>query len=558
MSKKVVIVGGVAGGASAAARLRRLDESLEILLLERDEYISFANCGLPYHIGEVIPKRSSLLVQSPQVMHDRFNIDVRTFSEVVAVDGKAKKVRVRSASRGEYEESYDVLILSPGAGPFVPAVPGVDSSRVFTLRNIADTDRIKAYVDGKGVEQAVVVGGGFIGLEMAENLRDRGVDVTLVEAAPHVMPPLDGDMSVMLETELEKHGVDLLLGDGLKAIQEVEGGVVVETASGSRIGAQMVVLAIGVRPATQFLDGSGVELGPRGHIIVDDQMHTSVPDIYAVGDAIQVKDFVTGTIVAVPLAGPANKQGRIVADVICGRDSHYDATQGTSILKVFDLTGACTGVNERTLKALDIPYLKAITHAPSHASYYPGATPITCKLLFSQQGQILGCQMVGREGVDKRMDVVATAMRLDAHVTELAQLELAYAPPFSSAKDPVNMLGYMAENMLNGTTKNVDWDEALAEDPDKVILLDVRNDSEVAAGKVAGSVHIPVDQLRGRMGELDKSKKILVYCAIGLRGHVAYRMLAQAGFDAANISGGYKSYAAQGLGRSRPNPTEQR
>ena len=549
MSKKVVIVGGVAGGASAAARLRRLDETAEIILLERDEHISFANCGLPYHIGETIPKRGSLIVQSPQVMHDRFNIDVRNFSEVTAVDVKAKKVTVRSASRGEYEESYDVLILSPGAGPFVPPVPGADSSRVFTLRNIADTDRIKAYVDGKQVEQAVVVGGGFIGLEMAENLRDRGVEVTLVEAAPHVMPPLDGDMSVMLETELEKHGVDLVLGDGLKAIQEVEGGVVVETASGSRIGAQMVIMAIGVRPATGFLAGSGVELGPKGHIIVDDQMRTSAPDVYAVGDAIQVKDFVTGTIVAVPLAGPANKQGRIVADVICGRDSHYDATQGTSILKVFDLTGACTGVNERTLKALDIPYLKAITHAPSHASYYPGATPITCKLLFSQQGQILGCQMVGHEGVDKRMDVVATAMRLDAHVTELAELELAYAPPFSSAKDPVNMLGYIAENMLNGTARNVDWDEALAEDPDKVILLDVRNDAEVAGGKVAGSVHIPVDQLRSRMGELDKSKKILVYCAIGLRGHVAYRMLTQAGFDAENISGGYKSYAARGLGR---------
>ncbi|HIY09438.1 MAG TPA: FAD-dependent oxidoreductase [Firmicutes bacterium] len=544
MSKKIVIVGGVAGGATAAARLRRLDESLEIVLLEQDGHVSYANCGLPYHIGGVIPEEKSLLVQTAQGLRNRYHIDVRTGSRVTGVDGAHKTVRVEAAGR-EYEESYDVLLLSPGSEPVRPPVPGVDLPKVVTLRTIADTQRIRDLCSGGKVGQATVVGGGFIGLEMAENLRRLGVEVTLVEAAPHVMPPMDGDLSVLLEAELEKHGVELVLGDGLHAIHEEGGSLLVETEKGYQVGADLVVLAVGVRPATAFLEGSGIDLGPRGHIIVDDQLRTNLPDVYAVGDAIQVKDFVTGTIVAVPLAGPANKQGRVAADVICGRDSHYEAAQGTSILKVFDLTGACTGLNERTLKALEIPYLKAVTHAPSHAGYYPGATPITCKLLFSHQGQILGCQMVGREGVDKRMDVVATAMRLDAHVTELADLELAYAPPFSSAKDPVNVLGYMAEDLLNGTAKSVDWEEALNRDYDRSVLLDVRTVREAEAGRVNGSVNIPVDELRGRMGELDKDKKLYVYCGIGLRGYVACRMLTQAGFDAVNVAGGYTSYTAQ-------------
>lgn len=544
MSKKIVIVGGVAGGATAAARLRRLDESLEIVLLEQDGHVSYANCGLPYHIGGVIPEEKSLLVQTAQGLRNRYHIDVRTGSRVTGVDGAHKTVRVEAAGR-EYEESYDVLLLSPGSEPVRPPVPGVDLPKVVTLRTIADTQRIRDLCSGGKVGQATVVGGGFIGLEMAENLRRLGVEVTLVEAAPHVMPPMDGDLSVLLEAELEKHGVELVLGDGLHAIHQEGGSLLVETEKGYQVGADLVVLAVGVRPATAFLEGSGIDLGPRGHIIVDDQLRTNLPDVYAVGDAIQVKDFVTGTIVAVPLAGPANKQGRVAADVICGRDSHYEAVQGTSILKVFDLIGACTGLNERTLKALEIPYLKAVTHAPSHAGYYPGATPITCKLLFSHQGQILGCQMVGREGVDKRMDVVATAMRLDAHVTELADLELSYAPPFSSAKDPVNVLGYMAEDLLNGTAKSVDWEEALNRDYDRSVLLDVRTVREAEAGRVNGSVNIPVDELRGRMGELDKDKKLYVYCGIGLRGYVACRMLTQAGFDAVNVAGGYTSYTAQ-------------
>ena len=544
MSKKIVIVGGVAGGATAAARLRRLDESLEIVLLEQDGHVSYANCGLPYHIGGVIPEEKSLLVQTAQGLRNRYHVDVRTGSRVTGVDGAHKTVRVEAAGR-EYEESYDVLLLSPGSEPVRAPVPGVDLPKVVTLRTIADTQRIRDLCSGGKVGQATVVGGGFIGLEMAENLRRLGVEVTLVEAAPHVMPPMDGDLSVLLEAELEKHGVELVLGDGLHAIHEEGGSLLVETEKGYQVGADLVVLAVGVRPATAFLEGAGIDLGPRGHIIVDDQLRTNLPDVYAVGDAIQVKDFVTGTIVAVPLAGPANKQGRVAADVICGRDSHYEAAQGTSILKVFDLTGACTGLNERTLKALEIPYLKAVTHAPSHAGYYPGATPITCKLLFSHQGQILGCQMVGREGVDKRMDVVATAMRLDAHVTELADLELSYAPPFSSAKDLVNVLGYMAEDLLNGTAKSVDWEEALNRDYDRSVLLDVRTAREAEAGRVNGSVNIPVDELRGRMGELDKDKKLYVYCGIGLRGYVACRMLTQAGFDAVNVAGGYTSYTAQ-------------
>lgn len=543
MSKKIVIIGGVAGGASAAARLRRLDEDAHIVMLERDEYISFANCGLPYHISGTIEERSKLIVQTPQAMYSRFRIDIRNFSEVVAVDTGKKLVKIRSTEKGDYEESYDSLIIAPGAGPFVPNIPGADSSKAFTLRNIADTDKIKAYVDAKGTESAVVVGGGFIGLEMAENLRERGVDVTLVEAMNHVMAPLDDDMSIILEKELDAHGVRLALGDGLQSITDVAGGVEIALQSGRKLSANMVVLAIGVRPATDFLKGSGIELGPKGHIVVDDQMRTNAPDVYAVGDAIQIKDFVTGAPGAVPLAGPANKQGRIVADVICGMDSRYEGTQGTSIIKVFGLAGACTGANERTLKRMGIPYHKVMTHPFSHATYYPGSVQFDTKFLFGPDNKILGCQMVGKDGVDKRMDVVATAMRLGAKATDLTKLELAYAPPFSSAKDPVNMLGYVAENILNGQEILTDWDAALARDTAKTTLLDVRTVKEFEQGHVPGAVNIPVDELRERLGELDKSKEILEYCMVGIRAHVAYRILAQAGFKAANITGGWKTYA---------------
>jgi len=543
MSKKILIIGGVAGGASAAARLRRLDEDAQIIMLERDEYISFANCGLPYHIGDVIGERGSLIVQTPAAMHHRFRIDVRTFSEATAVDTVHKTVTINSAEKGVYQESYDSLVLSPGAGPFVPNFPGNHSARACTLRNLPDMDRIKDVVDSQSLKRAVVVGGGFVGLEMAENLRDKGVDVTIVEAAPHVMPPLDGDMSVILEKELQDNGVHLVLGDGIKSIEDKADCSVVETASGKQLEAELIVLAIGVRPATAFLKDSGIALGPKGHIIVDDQMRTNAPDVYAVGDAVQVKDFVTGAETAVPLAGPANKQGRIAADVICGLDSHYKATQGTSILKVFSLAAACTGANERTLKAKGIAYRKAVAHPFAHASYYPGATQIDAKLLYDGQGRILGCQMVGKEGVDKRVDVVATVLRLGGTVEDLTELELAYAPPFSAAKDPVNMLGYIAQNDLNGTSHLVDWDYALNRDPAATILLDVRTPREFGLGHAEGALNIPVDELRERLSELDPAKEIIEYCQVGLRGHVAYRILAQHGFRAVNVTGGWKTYA---------------
>ncbi len=543
MGKKVVIVGGVAGGASAAARLRRLDETAEIIMLERDEYISFANCGLPYHISEVIQERSNLIVQSPAAMKSRFAIDVRTFSEVVGLDTARKVVKVDSAQKGEYEESYDVLILSPGAEPFIPAgIEGADLPQVMSLRTIPDTDRIKAEVDKGGIAKAVVVGGGFIGLEMTENLRERGIDVTLVEAANHVMPPLDDDMATVLEKELDDHGVHLVLGDGIAGIKPADKGVNVTTQSGKSIPADLVIMAIGVRPATAFLADSGLKLGERGHIIVDNQLRTNAPDVYAVGDAIAVTDFVTGDSVGVPLASPANKQGRIVADIICGEKAGYKATQGTSIIKVFGLAGAATGVTERRLKQKGIAYHKAIVHPFSHATYYPGAVQITAKMLYDDQGNILGCQMVGRDSIDKRMDVMATAMRLGAKVTDLPELELAYAPPFSSAKDPVNMLGYVAQNVLEGKSKLVDWDYALNRNTDTSILLDVRTPKEFAQGHPEGSVNIPVDELRERLGELDKSKQIIEFCRVGIRAHVAYRILVQNGFDVVNVTGGYISY----------------
>ncbi|MBR5559696.1 MAG: FAD-dependent oxidoreductase [Oscillospiraceae bacterium] len=542
MSKKILIVGGVAGGASAACRLRRLDENAHIVMFERDEYISFANCGLPYHISEVIEKRNALIVQTPAAMHRRFRIDIRNFSEVTAVDTAAKQVTVNSLEKGVYQEDYDVLVISPGAEPFVPDFPGNDSQRIFTLRNLPDMDRIKAIVDHDKPASAVVVGGGFIGLEMAENLREKGIGVTLVEAADHVMPPLDGDMACILEKELDKNGVKLVLGDGLKSITDEETASVVETVSGRKITAEMIILAIGVRPATAFLQGSGIELGPKGHIIVDDQMRTNAADVYAVGDAVQVKDFVSGDDTAVPLAGPANKQGRIVADVICGLDAHYKATQGTSILKAFGLTAACTGLNERALKAKGIKYLKACAHPFNHATYYPGATTIESKLLFDEKGTILGCQMVGRSGVDKRVDVIATVMRLGGNVRDLPELELAYAPPFASAKDPVNMLGYIATNVLDGTSKLVDWEYALNRDPETTILLDVRTPQEYAAGHVEGAINIPVDDLRERLDELDPDKEIIEYCKVGLRAHIAYRILANNGFDARNVTGGWMTY----------------
>lgn len=546
MSKKVLIVGGVAGGASAAARLRRLDENAQIIMFERDEYISFANCGLPYHIGETIQDRSKLLVQTPKAMKARFNIDVRVNSEVVSIDSKNKKVKVKSKNKGEYEESYDSLILSPGAKPIRPNIPGIENEKILSLRNIPDTDKIKQMIDSKNVESAVVIGGGFIGVEMAENLRERNVDVTLVEAAPHILAPFDTDMTVIAEKELQDKGVKLILSDAVKAFEEKDNKIQVSLNSGKKISGNLVILAIGVSPDTTFLKDTGIEIGPRGHIVVSNTMETNIRDIYAVGDAIEVVDFVTGQKTAIPLAGPANKQGRIAADNVAGIKSIYNGTQGTSVIKVFNLTASSTGANERTLKKAGIAYKAIKLHPNAYAGYYPNATPMSLKLVFNDEGKILGAQAMGYTGVEKRIDVIATALRLGGTVYDLAELELAYAPPYSSAKDPVNMAGFVAQNILEGKMDIAMPEEMKNIDKKKQILLDVRSEMEYNNGHVEGALNIPVDNLRERLGELDKNKEIIEYCQVGIRGYIASRILSQNGFKKVkNVTGGYKSHVIE-------------
>lgn len=543
MGKKVLIVGGVAGGASAAARLRRMDENAQIIMFERDEYISFANCGLPYYIGDTIKERSKLLVQTPASMNARFDIDVRINSEVTAVDTKAKTVTVKSKEKGVYQESYDYLILSPGARALRPRIPGIQSDKIFTLRNIPDTDAIKAYVDKKGIRSAVVIGGGFVGVEMAENLKEKGLAVTLVEAVPHILAPFDADMAVLMEKELVQSGVRLVLGDAVKSFQDQESSVQTTLSSGTQLTSDMVVLAIGVAPDTAFLKDTGIEMGPKGHIVVDDKMRTSLPDVYAVGDAVEVVDFVTHQKTAVPLAGPANKQGRIAADNVAGFNESYKGTQGTSIIKIFGLTAACTGANERNLDRAGIAHHAILAHPASHASYYPGAVPMTLKLIFDDQGKILGAQGIGYDGVDKRIDVIATALRLGGTVNDLTELELAYAPPFSSAKDPVNMAGFVAQNVLEGRSHLLTWAEVEAY-PGDYTLLDVRTELEYQNGHAPGAINIPVDSLRERLGELDPNKPIIDYCQVGLRGYIADRILSQHGYQVHNVTGGYKTASA--------------
>lgn len=542
MSRKVLIVGGVAGGATAAARLRRLDEDAHIVMFERDAYISFANCGLPYYIGDSIKERSKLLVQTPEAMHQRFNIDIRTESEVVELRPDTKTVLVRSKERGEYEESYDALILSPGARPIRPNLSGIDSPRVHTLRNIPDTDRIKARVVQEKVQSAIVIGGGFIGIEMAENLRDIGLDVTLIEGGPQILAPFDPEMSAVLAKELEEQGVKLLMSQTVTSFQDVDNRIMVQTANGDALTSDIVILAIGVAPDTAFLKDSGLELGPRGHIIVDDHLKTNLDQVYAVGDAVEVVDFVNGSKTAIPLAGPANKQGRIAADNVCGLGTIYKGSQGTSIIKVFGLTGAATGNNEKILQRLGLPYHVSYIHPNSHAAYYPGATPLSLKLLFDDQGKVLGAQAVGYDGVDKRIDDIATVIRFRGNVTDLTELELAYAPPYSSAKDPVNMAGYTAENILSGRTNVFTAQQLELRDQASTILVDVRSEIEHANGHIPDSLNIPVDELRSRLGELDASKEIWVYCQVGLRGYTAGRILQQKGYKVRNLSGGYKTY----------------
>lgn len=542
MGNKVLIVGGVAGGASAAARLRRLDENIEIVMFERGEYISFANCGLPYYIGETIKEREKLLVQTPEAMKDRFNIDVRVNSDVTSIDTENKKVKVVSKDKGTYEESYDFLILSPGAKPIRPNINGIDSSRIYTLRNVPDTDKIKKAVDEQGVKRAVVIGGGFIGIEMAENLRERGVEVTLVEAAPHLLTPFDSEMASIVEKELNENGVSLVLNNGVKGFDDKENEIDVQLNDGRVINSHMVILAIGVTPDTAFLKDTDIKLGERGHILVDEHMKTSAHGVFAVGDAILVKDYVLGNDVAIPLAGPANRQGRIAADNIAGIDSSYKGSLGTAILKVFSLAAASTGNNERNLKRLGKEYKVAYVHPMSHASYYPGATQLSIKLIHDLDGRILGAQAVGYDGVDKFIDVIATAMKFNGTVEDLTELELAYAPPFLSAKSPANMVGFVAQNNLRGAVELFTINDLKNFDEKAALLLDVRDIVEVENGLINGAVNIPVNELRVRMKELPKDKEIWVYCAVGLRGYIASRILMQNGYKVKNLTGGYKSF----------------
>jgi len=541
---KTVIIGGVAGGATAAARLRRLDENTEIIMFERGEYISFANCGLPYYIGGEIKEKSALTLQTPKSFNARFSVDVRVLSEVVEIDKNAKTVTVLDKQSGEsYTEGYDKLILSMGAEPIRPNIEGIGSDKVFTLRNIPDTYKIKEYIENKKPKSAVVVGGGFIGVEMAENLYNAGLCVTLVELSDQIIPPIDYDMASDVHRYLESKGVNLSLGNGIRSV--LDNGVSLKIALNSgELNADMLIMSIGVKPETQIAKAAGIEVNERGLIIVNEKMQTSNSDIYAVGDAVEITDFVTGKKGFVPLAGPANKQGRIAADNICGLNSEYTGTQGSSVLKVFDLTVASTGINEKTAKRLGLNYEKSFTYSANHASYYPGAVNMSVKTIFEKgTGKILGAQIVGYEGTDKRCDVFATAIRAGMTAYDLTRLELCYAPPFGSAKDPVNMAGFVIENMLTDKVKIIHWHdvEKLPRDG-SVLLIDTRTAIEYENGHIDGFINIPLDSLRDKLTELDKSKKIYVTCQIGLRGYVATRILCQNGFETYNLSGGYRLY----------------
>jgi len=543
---KILIVGGVAGGASAAARLRRLDEKSEIIMFERGEYISFANCGLPYYIGGEITEKSALTLQTPKSFNARFNVDVRNNNEVISVNKENKTVEVLDLKTNKtYSESYDKLILSPGAEPVRPNIQGFNNPRVFTLRNIPDTYKIKDYIDFNKPKSAIVVGGGYIGIEMAENLHHAGLEVTIVEFADHVIAPLDYDMACDVHNHIREKGVNLILNDGVKAIADSENGLKISLEN-KELFTDMVIMSVGVRPEGSLAKSAGLEVNPRGAIIVDNHMKTSDENIYAVGDAIEIVDFITGEKGFIPLAGPANKQGRIAADNIAGINSTYGGTQGTGILKCFDLTVATTGITEKRAKELNLDYEKSFTYSASHASYYPGAVNMSVKIIFNKKdGKLLGAQIVGYEGADKRLDVLATAIRANMTVFDLTKLELAYAPPFSSAKDPVNMAGFVAENAINSLTKIFHWHDVknLPRD-NSVTLLDIRTKMEYENGFIDGFINIPVDELRQHLGEIDKSKPVYVTCQVGLRGHVACRILSQNGFDCYNLSGGYRLWSS--------------
>ena len=543
---KVVIVGGVAGGATAAARIRRLDEQAEIVVFERSGYISYANCGLPYYIGGVIEDAGELTLQTPESFFARFRVQMKVLHEVTAIHPDRKTVSVSNLQTGErFEESYDKLLLSPGAKPTQPRFPGADSDRLFTLRTVEDTLRIRAYIDEHHPRSAVLAGGGFIGLELAENLRELGMDVTIVQKPMHLMTPFDADMAALIHGEMRQHGVKLALGHTVEGFAQRDGGMDVLLQDAAPLHADMVILAIGVTPDTGLAKDAGLELGVRGSIAVSDRMETSVPDIYAVGDAVQVRHFVTGQDALIALAGPANKQGRIAADNICGGDSRYTGSQGSSVLKVFDMTAALTGLNETQAAAAGLDADAVILSPMSHAGYYPGGRVMTMKVIFEKETyRLLGAQIVGFEGVDKRIDVLATAIRAGMKATELKDLELAYAPPYSSAKDPVNMAGFMVDNIARGLLRQ--WHLADADSLPRdgsVTLLDTRTPGEYSAGHIEGFINIPVDDLRERLHELDRTKPVYVICQSGLRSYIACRILAGHGFDCYNFSGGYRFYA---------------
>jgi len=542
---RILIVGGVAGGASAAARARRLSEEAEIIIFERGEHVSFANCGLPYLVGGIIKDRQKLLLQTPDSLYKRFCIQTRIKTEVLGIDRAQKNILVKDSVSGkESTEPYDYLILSPGADPIKPPMPGLDLPQVMTLRNLSDMDRIKLKVDEQNVKKAIVVGGGYIGLEMAEALRERNLEVSMIELSDQVMGPADPEMAYYLHQELKKHAVELKFGVSVKGFYKISEGISVELSNGQKIVCDFAVLAIGVKPEISLAKQAGLEIGQRGGIVVNEQMRTSDPFIFAVGDAVEVDEFVTGSKALIPLAGPANRQGRIAADNIFGRNSIYKKTLGTAICKVFDLSIGMTGVNEKILKRMNLPYEKVYIHSNNHAGYYPGATPISMKMLFDpKNGKIWGAQAVGREGVDKRIDVLAVALRAGMTVYDLENLELCYAPPYGSAKDPVNFLGFVASNMLKGDVANY-YSEDLPRLGDGQVILDVRSAQEAQAGMIPDAINKPLDELRGQLGGLSRNMEYIVYCQVGLRGYLACRILIQNGFKCRNLSGGYQSYKA--------------
>ena len=544
---KVLIVGGVAGGATAAARIRRLDETAEITVFERSGYISYANCGLPYYIGDVIMDSEELTLQTPQSFYSRFRINMKVHHEVTAIHPDRKTISVKNLETGEeFEESYDKLILSPGAKPTQPQIPGVGMEKVFTLRTVEDTFRIKEYINKHQPRSAVLAGGGFIGLELAENLKELGMDVTIVQRPKQLMNPFDADMASFIHSEMRKHGVKLALGHTVEGFEEKDGGIDILLKDEMPLHADMVVLAIGVTPDTHLAKEAGLELGIKGSIVVNDRMETSVPDIYAAGDAVQVKHYVTGQEALISLAGPANKQGRIIADNICGGDSRYPGSQGSSVIKVFDMTAATTGMNETNARKAGLDVDTVILSPMSHAGYYPGGKVMTMKVVFEKETyRLLGAQIVGYEGVDKRIDVLATAIHAGMKATELKDLDLAYAPPYSSAKDPVNMAGFMIDNISKGTLKQ--WhleDVDLLPRDGSVTLLDVRTVREYGNGHIEGFKNIPVDELRERLDEIEKGKPVYVICQSGLRSYIGTRILEGNGYKAYNFSGGFRFYDA--------------